>query len=230
MRPMKNFRKTLLAVCTLVGLMFAQNAAALVTVNASSAADGTTQSVGFTFDVDVSVTWDGGQTGPGDTFQGVFTSHTWDSSQLTLIGVAGLVGPPGMFDVRPNIMAGTSFLPTMAAVGDINTGLAGDDITTSARTVQYAAPGAIDSTRATTDITVRLTFQIVGAGDGVAEVTGTNLISDAGAVGDSFAFGTNVAVTVPEPTSAMLALSAIGSVFAVVSLSTPRLSASFIWS
>ena len=191
-------------VTAVVTMMVASSAQALVTVNASSAADGTTQSVGFTFDVDISVTWDGGQTGPGDTFQGVFTSHTWDNSQLALIGVAGLVGPPGMFDVRPNIMAGTSFLPTMAAVGDINTGLAGDDLTSSARTVQYAAPGAIDSSRATTDVAVRLTFQIIGAGDGVAEITGTNLISDAGAVGDSFAFGTNVAVAIPEPGTALL--------------------------
>jgi hypothetical protein len=109
-----------------------------------------------------------------------------------------------MFETRPNIMAGTSFAPVMGRFGTIAAGVAGDDLTASARTVQYGTLTALAASRAATDLVVRLTFQIVGAGDGVAEITGANLIGDNGAAGDSFAFGSNVSVAIPEPGTALL--------------------------
>jgi hypothetical protein len=186
-------------VTAVVTMMVASSAQALVTANASSAADGTTQSVGFTFDVDISVTWDG-----AGSLTGIFTSHTWDSSQLALIGADSTLGAPGMFETRPNIMAGTSFAPVMGRFGTIATGVAGDDLSASARTVQYGTVAAIAASRAGTDLVVRLTFQIIGAGDGVAEITNANLIGDSGANGDAYALGTGVAVAIPEPGTALL--------------------------
>jgi len=186
-------------VIAVVTMMVASSAQALVTVDASSAADGTTQSVGFTFDVDINVTWDG--TG---ALTGIFTSHTWDSSQLSLIGADSTLGAPGMFETRPQILpGGTAFVPlALSRFGTIAAGVSGDDLTSSARTVQYGAVTPVDT--AGGDLVVRLTFQIIGAGDGVAEITNANLIGDAGAVGDSFAFGAGVAVAIPEPGTALL--------------------------
>ncbi|HIF94833.1 MAG: PEP-CTERM sorting domain-containing protein [Myxococcales bacterium] len=187
-------------VIAVVTMMVASSAQALVTVNASSAADGTTQSVGFTFDVDINVTWDGA----GGALGGIFTSHTWDSSQLSLIGADSTLGAPGMFETRPNIFAGSSFAPVMGRFGTIAAGVAGDDLSASARTVQYGSVTPIAGSRAGTDLVVRLTFQIVGAGDGVAEITNANLLGDTGAQGDTSAFGTGVAVAIPEPGTALL--------------------------
>jgi len=186
-------------VIAVVTMMVASSAQALVTVDASSAADGTTQSVGFTFDVDINVTWDG--TG---ALTGIFTSHTWDSSQLSLIGADSTLGAPGMFESRPNILAGTSFEPVMGRFGTIAAGVAGDDLSASARTVQYGTLSAIGAGRAATNLVVRLTFQIVGAGDGVAEITNANLLGDAGANGDTYALGSAVSVAIPEPGTALL--------------------------
>jgi len=186
-------------VTAVVTMMVASSAQALVTANASSAADGTTQSVGFTFDVDINVTWDG-----AGSLTGIFTSHTWDSSQLSLIGADSTLGAPGMFETRPNIMAGTSFAPVMGRFGTIAAGVAGDDLSASARTVQYGVVSAIAASRAGTDLVVRLTFQIIGAGDGVAEITNANLIGDSGANGDTYALGSQVAVAIPEPGTALL--------------------------
>jgi len=186
-------------ITAVVTMMVASSAQASVTVNASSAADGTTQSVGFTFDVDINVTWDG-----AGSLTGIFTSHTWDSSQLSLIGADSTLGAPGMFETRPNIMAGTSFAPVMGRFGTIAAGVAGDDLSASARTVQYGSTTALGAGRAATDLVVRLTFQIVGAGDGVAEITNANLLGDSGSNGDTYAFGTGVAVAIPEPGTALL--------------------------
>jgi hypothetical protein len=186
-------------VIAVVTMMVATSAQALVTANASSAADGTTQSVGFTFDVDINVTWDG-----AGALTGIFTSHTWDSSQLSLIGADSTLGAPGMFESRPNILAGTSFEPVMGRFGTIAAGVAGDDLSASARTVQYGTLSAIGAGRAATNLVVRLTFQIVGAGDGVAEITNANLLGDSGANGDTYALGSAVAVAIPEPGTALL--------------------------
>ncbi|HIM00185.1 MAG TPA: PEP-CTERM sorting domain-containing protein [Myxococcales bacterium] len=109
-----------------------------------------------------------------------------------------------MFETRPNIFAGSSFAPVMGRFGTIAAGVAGDDLSASARTVQYGSVTPIAGSRAGTDLVVRLTFQIVGAGDGVAEITNANLLGDTGAQGDTSAFGTGVAVAIPEPGTALL--------------------------
>jgi hypothetical protein len=109
-----------------------------------------------------------------------------------------------MFETRPNILAGGSFDPVMGRFGTIAAGVFGDDLSASARTVQYGTLNAIGAGRAATNLVVRLTFQIIGAGDGVAEITNANLIGDTGAQGDSYAFGSQVAVAIPEPGTALL--------------------------
>jgi hypothetical protein len=211
MRPVNILSKSLLTVGTVLGLIFAQSAAALVTVDAATAAVGPV-AVGETFDVDVTVTWDGG----GDLL-GVFSSHEWDNTQLDLTNAVFPLATA--FETRPVLLAMGAYYPGMGRLGTIADGVAGDDLSSTARTVQYAkAPPAVDAGNAASQVIVRLTFLVVGVGDGIAEVDGFFNQGDIGAEGDTFTFGSNVAISVPEPSSAMLGLSALGCVFAVVSV------------
>lgn len=187
--------KTLL-LSVIVAFGVSKSASALVTIDLSSPFVGYAYA-GAIINVDVTVTWDG-----AGSLTGVFTSHTWDSTQFALIGADSTLGAPGMFETRPNILPGTSFAPTMGRFGTIAAGVAGDDLTSSARTVQYGTVTPLASSRAGSNLVTRLTFQFIGLGDVLPIITGVNLLGDTGANGDSFQLD-SIAFT-PEPGTAVL--------------------------
>ena len=191
---MKNCKTLLLSF--VLALAFATSASALVTVSLTSSFVGI-PSVGQTFDVDISVTWDG-----AGTLAAIFSSHTWDNSQLALVSAGFPLAPPGMFETAPQLLVGTAFAANMSRLGTIAAGLVGDDLTSSARTIQYGGVTPVPAASAQTNLVTRLIFQVIGAGSGPIAVNGTLLAADTGAVGDSFVNGS--IVFVPEPATALL--------------------------
>jgi hypothetical protein len=193
---MRLLKIMLLTIATVA--LVATSASALVTVDATSAAAGPLL-IGDSFDVDINVTWDG-----GGSLLGVFSSHQWDNTELALTNAVFPLAP--MFETRPTLLANGAYYPGMGRLGTIAEGVAGDDLSSTARTVQYAkAPPAVSSGNAGTQLIVRLTFQVVGFGDGVANVDGFFNTGDIGAEGDTFEFGSNVAIAIiPEPGTVVL--------------------------
>lgn len=181
-------------------------ASALVTVDATTAAV-SPMHVGDTFDVDISVTWDG-----ADSLIGIFSSHTWDNTQLVLLGAVFPNNP--QFETAPIIFKGGSYEPGLTRLGTIAAGIAGDDLSSTARTVQYGAPPPfISGVSAESELITRLTFQIIGGiGEGPVEIVGALLLGDNGAgrvggvvIPDDFAFGSKISIVViPEPGTALL--------------------------
>jgi hypothetical protein len=191
-----------------LGLFFARGAAAIVNVDLTTSEAGPVN-IGDSFDVDVLLSWDG-----AGSLIGIFSSTVWDSGQLMLTNAEFPLNPN--FETRPVPLKGVgSYIPELTRFGTIESGLAGDDLDSTARTVQYGTVEPLDPSSAKTDeVIVRLTFLVVGAGDGVAEVTNVFLNADAIA-NDTSAFGPPITMTIPEPGSALLAMSSLASVFAV---------------
>jgi hypothetical protein len=197
---MRLFKGLLIALVTT--MMVAGSASALVTVDATTATAGPLD-VGDSFDVDINLSWDG-----AGALVGIFSSHQWDNAQLSLTNAVFPLLTT--FETRPVPLKGGAYDPALARFGTIAAGIAGDDLTSTARTVSYGSLDPLNglaSARPTGEIITRLTFLVVGSGDGIAEVFGTILQGDLGADGDAFAFGSNVAVSinaVPEPGTALL--------------------------
>lgn len=209
MSPM--LARTSLTFVAVLGLFFAPGAAATVTVDLSTAT--VSANVGDTFDVDVLLTWDG-----AGSLVGMFSSHQWDNGQLQLINAVFPAAP--QFETKPVPLKGGGYDPALTRFGTIAAGIAGDDLSSTARTVSYGSLDPLNgATSAMTDeLITRLTFEVIGAGDGVAEIVGVILKGDLGADGDDFAFGPDLAVTVPEPASALLALSSLAAVMGVIAV------------
>lgn len=188
------FWKTL-ALALVALISFAGTGSALVTVNATTTVDSPLH-VGDNFEVDILVSWDGG----GALF-GLFSSHVWDNTQLALVGANFPLSP--RFETSPLLLRGGTYDPVLTRFGTISAGIVGDDITSSARTIQYGSLETLNpSTSAAMDqLVTRLTFQVVGGiGEGPVEINGAILLGDTGASGDDFTFGSEISIlVVPEP-------------------------------
>jgi hypothetical protein len=208
MRPM--LTKTFLTCASVFGLLFAQSSDAVVVISLDPSTTGPLN-VGDTFDVDVLASWDG-----SGALTSIFSSHAW-SNQLALINAE--FPPATQFETRPVLFAGGAYDPGMSRFGTIADGQPGDDLSQTARTVQYGSLDPLNSTNAATDqVVTQLTFEVIGEGDGVAEIFGALLQGDAGATADDFAFGPDVAITIPEPGGVLLGLSSLASVLAVAAV------------
>jgi len=180
--------KTILTAVVVVGLS-AASANALVTVTHVSDAVGV-QDQGAIFNVDIVTGYDG----LDGNLQGIFTSASWDTSELALINVptasnfAIFFGPSG-------------FLSKIADPGVFPGDPAG-----TIRTIQYgAAPGQEGGAGADVVITT-LQFQVIGGLDGVANIdvflnSGDLIV---GGTTSSFAGASVDYVPVPEPGTALL--------------------------
>jgi hypothetical protein len=185
----------------LIMMSFVSTASALVTVDATTTVDSPLR-VGDSFDVDILVSWDGA----GELI-GIFSSHVWDKTQLEIQGAVFPLSP--LFETRPLLLRGGSYDPVLSRFGTIAGGIFGDDLASSARTVQYGTIGNLNPATSAdmNQLVTRLTFRVIGGIDeGPVEVVGALLIADTGALGgDSFKFGSEVSVTVvPEPGVALL--------------------------
>ena len=101
-------------------------------------------------------------------------------------------------------MKGGSYDPSLTRIGTLASGVAGDDLTSTARTVQYLQSGVtplLPASATTNELITRLTFQVIGIGDGIIEVYGLLLAGD-GVVGDDLIFVDFELV--PEPGTAPL--------------------------
>jgi hypothetical protein len=194
---MRLIKISLLSV--LATLLFVGSASANVSIDAVLTDATTTEyRVGDTFSIDINATWDG-----GGSLTSIFSSHAWSNTQLTLVNAE--FPPATQFESRPTLFLGGAYAPGMSRFGTIADGQPGDDLSQTARTVQYGALDPISAANATSQIVTRLTFEVTGVGDGVAEIIGVLLQGDAGATTDAFAFGQNASVTiVPEPATALL--------------------------
>jgi len=179
-----------------LALVVAGTASAFVTISSTTTATLYT-SVGETFEVDIFLSWDG-----AGSLTGVFASHGWDSNQLSLISAVFPSQPS--FETRPIALKGGSYDPSLTRIGTLASGVAGDDLTSTARTVQYFQSGAtplLPASATTNELITRLTFQVIGIGDGIIEVYGLLLAGD-GVVGDDLIFVDFELV--PEPGTALL--------------------------
>lgn len=186
------FFKSMLIAATVFGLC-ASSASALITVEHTSNAVGEVAQ-GGTFDVDVTITFDG-----SPALAGAFTSAAWDPSELSLVSATAppfaiLFGPQG-------------FLSQVAAPGNFPGDPAG-----TLRTIQFAAnPG--QQAGAGSALVTTLTFQVIGGTDGTANVdvffnSGDGFIAPTGApigLENTSLIGASVSFTpVPEPGTALL--------------------------
>jgi hypothetical protein len=183
--------KTLLIAAIAVGLS-AASATALTSVTHSNNTGGAILTPGAIFDVDVTLSFDG-----GNSLTGAFTSAGWDPNQLTLIG-----NTPAPFAI---FFGATGFLAKVVDPSSFPGDAAG-----TIRSVQFGAgPNQAAGAGAPVLITT-LTFLVVAAGDGIAEI---DVVLNAGdgcfgtlgapcAPGDFLTSGT--AVLVPEPGTALL--------------------------
>jgi hypothetical protein len=189
----------LLTLAIASSMFLASAAQAVVTVTHTSTATGTL-TVGQSFSVDVVLGYDG-----TPTLTGVFVSAGWDPAQLSLTNTptapnfAIFIGPSGLLSK----VADPSSFP--------------GDTAGTIRTVQYGAnPGSSASAGADVVITT-LTFQVIGVGDGTADVNIVFNNGDTflGAAGAPLAPGdrtlTNFSIAVPEPSSAVLAFSVLAA-------------------
>jgi len=188
---------TLFSLVIAMVALNATSSSALVTVEATTDAVGTLN-IGDTFDVAVNVDYDG--TPPELT--GIFTSTQWDPSELSLQNFTAapfaiLFGANGFL---ANIVQPQSFPGDPAG---------------SLRAVQFGAnPGQFGGPGS--ELITTLTFEVVGAGDGMADVdvvflTGDGIFNTAGSLSPADRLLVGTTVTVPEPNSAALALSALGT-------------------
>jgi hypothetical protein len=113
--------------------MFVGSASALVTIGQTTSAVGPLD-INDTFDVQILLTWDGNAT---TGLTGIFASHQWSNTQLALTNATFTAGTM-TFETRPTPLKGTSYDPALSRLGTIAAGIAGDDLTQTARTVQYA--------------------------------------------------------------------------------------------
>ena len=214
--------KTFVTFLSVLGLFLAQGAAALVTVNQTTTAVGPL-AIGDTFTVDVLLSWDGSADGTGNPpgLIGIFTSHEWSNTQLLLTSAAFNT----MFESRPIPLKGTStYDPQLGRLGTISGGVFGDDLTSTARTIQYAQAQLdplVPSSAKTDELITVLTFEVIGIGDGVAEIAGVFLIGD-DITGDSSVFGPAATVNLPEPGSVLLVVSSLASIFGVAAVRRRR--------
>jgi hypothetical protein len=192
-----------LAICCAIALFAASTAQAVVTINLTNDAAGTVP-VGGTFAVDVAVAYDGSPVG----LTGVFTSVGWDPAELSFVEVAaGVTQPFAIFS------GGTGFLGKVVDGGQSFPG----DTAGTTRSIQYqAGPGQTGSAGANIVITTYV-FEVVGEGDGTAEIetvfnNGDGVFVNIMDIDPGALVLNDTAVTVPEPASAMLALSALGTV------------------
>lgn len=177
-----------------IAVFMATSASALVSITYS-----TDQvlplNIGESFDVDITVGYDGN---PAQV-TAIAASMQWDPAQLQLVGAVGPAQPFAIF------FGGGGFLGKLA---DAGTSFAGDPAGTT-RTVQYgASPGQSGGAGPDTLIQT-LRFQVIGAGDGTAELDVISL--DDGVFfnlqpaepGQVSLVGTSVSI-VPEPGTALL--------------------------
>jgi hypothetical protein len=176
-------------------------AAANAAVSVSHFVTQETVPVGGTFDVDVIAAYDG-----SPIMTGIFVSAGWDPAQLMLINTP----------TAPNFVifcGGAGCLTKVADPGNFT-----GDPEGTLRTVQYGAnPG--QSGGAGDDVVITtLQFEVLSEGDGTAEVdvifnSGDEFQGEGGVVlSPPDATVAGIVVTVPEPASAALAFSALGSV------------------
>jgi hypothetical protein len=198
---MRLFKTLLIAIA--MTMMVASSASALITVTATTAVAAPLD-VGDTFDVDILLTWDG-----AGAVTGIFSSHQWSNTQLSLLGASITLGP-NTFETRPvPLKSAESYAPALTRFGTIASGLLGDDLSSTARTVQYGSVpigSALFASSAKVDqLVTTLTFQVIGAGDGFAEIDGVLLQADE-FQGDAGTFvNTGVSINViPEPGTALL--------------------------
>lgn len=195
--------KTLL-ITIVASLMFVGSASALVTIGQSTSAVGPLD-INDTFTVNILLSWNGTAT---SGLTGIFASHQWSNTQLQLNSASITLGTM-VFETKPVPLKGTSYAPQLSRLGSIASGIAGDDLTQTARTIQYAQ-GAVmalaPSSAKTNEIITVLTFQVIGAGDGFAEIDPVLLIGD-GFIGDAGVLAPGIVLeinAIPEPGTALL--------------------------
>lgn len=187
--------KTILTAVVVVGLS-AASANALVTVTHVTDAVGA-QLQGDVFNVDIVVGYDG-----GGALTGIFTSASWDTSELALINVP----------TAPNFLIFLGANGFLAKLTD--PGVFPGDPAGTIRTVQYgAAPGQQGGAGPDTVITT-LQFQVIGGSDGWADIdvilgTGDLIVGDVGSFNSVSvcyrpADGSPCVPPVPEPGTALL--------------------------
>jgi hypothetical protein len=178
-----------------IAVFVATTASALITVTHTNDAAGPLN-IGDTFVVDITVGYDGNPAG----LTGIFTSAGWDPAELSLVGTTGPAQPFAIF------FGGGGFLGKVVDGGQSFPG----DTPGTTRAVQYqAGPGQSGGAGADTLI-LSLVFQVVGAGDGTANVdvvfnNGDGIFVNAADTDPSNLqlTGTSVAL-VPEPGTALL--------------------------
>jgi hypothetical protein len=175
-------------------------AAANAAVSVSHFVTAGTVPVGGTFDVDVIAAYDG-----SPILTGIFVSAGWDPTELSLVSAS---------DAPFNIFFGAS--GSLAKFSDPKS--FANDPAGTIRTVQFGAtPGQSGGAGEDTVITT-LQFEVVSEGDGTAEIDVVFLSGDQFQGDDAVelfppdATVAGVIVNVPEPASAALAFSALGSV------------------
>jgi len=190
---MRLFKTLLIAA---IAVFVATTASALVTVTHTNDSGGAALNVGDTFVVDITVGYDGNPAG----LTGLFTSAGWDPAELTLLGTTGAAQPfilfPGVSGILSKVVDGGQSFP--------------GDTPGTTRAVQYqAGPGQAGGAGADT-LVLSLLFQVVGAGDGTANVdvvfnNGDGIFINAADTDPSnlLLTGTSVSI-VPEPGTALL--------------------------
>ena len=195
------FRKSLALGAVLCAAVMSSTANAGVTVTHTSTATGPL-SVNDTFTVDVVAGYDG-----TPTLTGIFVSASWDETELSLQGTP--TAPNfAIFGPGPN-----GFLSKVS-----DPSVFPGDPSGTIRTIQYGAnPG--QSANGGADVVVTtLTFQVIGAGDGTAEVdiafnAGDVILGAAGAELDPGDVTlTDFSIAVPEAGSAAMAFSVLGTI------------------
>lgn len=194
---------TLLTFGSCIGLLFAGGAAAVVTIDQVAIQEGPLE-IGDLFDIDILLSWDG--TGSLD---GIFVSHQWDRDQLQLVdAVWPLMPGVGYATAREKLTGtGSSVDPFLRRSGTIAEGLPSEDSRHSARTIHYFSRVLLRNilSAETDTLVTRLTFRVVGVGDGIAEVTPMLLSRGVGAWSDTLVLGAEATIAiVPEPSVTML--------------------------
>ncbi len=178
-------------------LIAAGTASALITVSSTTTAT-PYLTIGDTFEVDIFLSWDG-----AGSLTGVSTSNILDSPQMSLIGA--VFPSNSSFETRPIALKGGTHDPNLTRLGTIAAGIHGDDLASTARTVQYLQAGGAPlpaTSTVTNELITRLTFELIGSGSGLIQGPGILLPGD-GVLGDSLVLSDFELA--PEPESALLA-------------------------
>lgn len=177
-----------------VSSLLATGANALVSVDYADDSGGAALGIGSVFHVDVSASWDGTPAG----LEGLFTSTRWDPTQIQLTGATNapfqiFVGPDGALGrlSNPRSFAG--------------------DAPGTLRTVQHGVLPSQSAAPGGPTLITRLTFTVLGVGDGVAEIEGfinqgdtIFTSSSLNVPPSSYTLGSTSVTIVPEPGSALL--------------------------